>query len=129
MMRRVLYICPVFCTVYRLRYLGSLIRPADPMYMLGRGGMLVYERDRHLEMRATLHHVETGEELMILSRARVIKAGHGGVLFGGVDLHFRGLKSSGEARAQSWWCVPMTKVVVPAPEKPGFAGSNNQGES
>ncbi|RZL68467.1 MAG: hypothetical protein EOP77_01230 [Variovorax sp.] len=76
--------------------------------------MLVYERDRHLEMRAALHDIETGDELMILSRARVIKAGHGGVLFGGVDLHFRGIKSSGEARRQSWWCIPMTKVVVPA---------------
>lgn len=114
-MCQVLYICPVFCTVYRLRYLGSLISPNDSMYMRGRAGMLVYERDRHLEMRAALYDIETGDELMILSRARVIKAGHGGVLFGGVDLHFRGIKSSGEARRQSWWCMPLTKVVTSHP--------------
>ena len=53
------------------------------------------------EMRVWSYDVETGDELMILSRARVIKADHGGVLFGGVELHFRG------------WCVPMAKVVVP----------------
>ena len=85
------------------------------MYMRGFSGMLMYERDRHLHMRATLYDIESGEETMFLSRARVIKAGHGGVLFGGVDLHFRSLKSSGEARQQSWWCVPLTRVVVPAP--------------
>lgn len=90
------------------------MRPGDTFYMLGRDGMLMFERDRHLDMRASLFHVETGEELMILSRARVVKAGHGGVLFGGVDMHFRGLKSKGEAYQQSWWCVPMTKVILPA---------------
>ncbi|MGJ7498679.1 hypothetical protein ACSFA8_26990 [Variovorax sp. RT4R15] len=45
--------------------------------------MLLFERDRQLDMRALLFHVETGEEIMSLNRAGVVKAGHGG---GGVLL-------------------------------------------
>ena len=97
--------------------MGELVAPSDPRYMVGRGGMLMFEPDRQLEMRATLLDIETGNEVFYLSRARLIKAGHGGMLFGGVDLTFRGIKSHGEAWRQSWWCVPMTKVVLPVQEE------------
>lgn len=90
--------------------MGELVAPSDPRYMVGRGGMLMFEPDRHLEMRATLLDIETGNEVFYLSRARLIKAGHGGMLFGGI-------KSKGEAWRQSWWCVPMTKVVLPVQEE------------
>ena len=104
----------MFCAVYRLRYLGNLITPDEPRYMAGTHGVLSYLPDRHLEMRATLYRIEDEAEIMFLSRARVVKAGHGGILFGGVDLVYRGVKSKGEAYRQSWWCVPMTRVTVTA---------------
>ena len=71
------------------------------MYMRGSSGMLMFEPDRHLEMRATLLDVESGGEVFYVSRARLLKAGHGGMLLGGVDLRFRGAKSKGESFRQS----------------------------
>lgn len=87
--------------------------------MVGTPGALLYLPDRHMEMRATLYRIEDDAEIMFLSRARVIKAGHGGILFGGVDRRFRGVKSKGDEYRQSWWCVPMTKVVLP-PSQDGY---------
>ena len=49
----------------------------------------------HVARRHRLHDHLKG--IMVLTRARVVKAGHGGALFGGMDLIFRGPKSKGEA--------------------------------
>ena len=103
----------MFCNVFVLRYLGNVITRDEPRFMVGTPGALLYLADRRMEMRATLYRIEDDAEIMFLSRARVIKAGHGGILFGGVDLRFRGVKSKGDEYRQSWWCVPMTKVVLP----------------
>jgi hypothetical protein len=118
----------VFCTVYRLRSLGDLIRPASPFYRAGFDGVLVYDRDRYNEMAAWLYDIETGEERMSIVRAR-IKIRDGGALISGTEMRFRASKSKGDAYRQTWWCVPLTKVMVKQPAGGTMdAGTNDQQE-
>ena len=81
--------------------------------MLPWDGMLLFDKDVLGRMRAALYDVETMNEKMWLARPQVLKIGHGGVLIGGDEMHFRGTKSKGEPYRQSWWCVPATKVNIP----------------
>lgn len=119
---KALYAFTVFCTLYKLRYLGSLITPNDQMYMRPWSGMLLFDKDESHRMRAALYDVETGLERMWLAHPRVIKIGHGGVLIGGAEMYFRGTKSKGESFQQSWWCVPATMVNL-SHEEPAEANT------
>lgn len=93
-----------------------LLKPGQALYMAGRDGMLIYRRRSFDRMRASLHDLHEGDEQFALENARVLKVGHGGILIAGDEMHFAGIKSKGEARPQSWWCVPLTKVVLPKDE-------------
>ena len=63
------------------------------------------------DVHAVLNHIETGEELMRLYSARLVKIAGGGVLLAGDEMHFRGAKSKGEPSRQSWWCLPNGRTM------------------
>jgi hypothetical protein len=84
---RALYAFTVFSTLYRLRYLGSIIGSSDQMDMRSWSGMLLFDKDKYDRMRAALDDVETGAERMWLAILRIIKSGHGSVLIGGMEMH------------------------------------------
>jgi len=105
--RQRLYAYPVFCTVYPLRHRGQLLRPGDAFFMSGRAGVLTVDRGLGTsEVHAVLADVETGDEVLRLYRARLVKIAAGGVLLAGDEVRFRGSKSKGEHFRQSWWCLP-----------------------
>lgn len=108
----------MLCTVYYLRRLGSRLQPNDAFYGVGRTGVVVFDKTKsHMEHGAWLYDLETNAEIGRLHRARIVKVRDGGVLIAGVELHFRGLKSKGEERQQTWWCVPLSyaRRAPPAP--------------
>lgn len=80
--------------------------------MRGWEGALVYDLNRRGEMCAQLFDLETSEEKMRIERARVLKARDGGLLISGEEMHYRASKDRGTAYRQTWWCMPLTKVMM-----------------
>lgn len=84
------------------------LKPGDAFYGFGRTGFVVYDlTESRTEHGAWLYDTETNQEMARLHKARMIKARDGGMLIAGEELHFRGTKSKGEPRQQTWWCVPL----------------------
>ena len=97
----------MLCTVYPLLLNNARVVPTDARHGSGRDGILICDRvEGMLGKHAILYDVLDGHEITRLYRADLVVR-DGALFITGERMHFRGTKSKGEPRAETWWCVPI----------------------
>lgn len=99
-----LYVCTVFATVYRCRREGQLLHPEEIKRDPRRGDLRVSRRGMR---RIAVLLAPDGERYIVplLDRVRLLAVDGRGVLLTGLErIPPRGLKGSGLAFMQTWWC-------------------------
>lgn len=106
-----LYICTVFCVVYRCRFQGQRMAEEDIRAGAVQGALRVRKRGL---ARIALLLAPDGEtyELPVLTKVKLLELEPRGLLLAGLEVYpGRSDKRDGPSYPQAWWCVPRPEPV------------------